>query len=78
MTKKMVYVAADPEQPGAAWAIMVDDLEFSKNPQNRKHMADTLSDWVKRGGIVQHVTLEEGKEMLRKWQRPFTQLNLFK
>jgi len=60
----MCYVAADPKQPGAAWAICVD---------NPKHRVDTLKnivEWERQGANVQLVGIEEGKAMLMKWVRP--------
>jgi hypothetical protein len=62
--KTMVYVAADPKQPGAAWAICVDRPEWAKDT------AKTISDWIKRGANVQRVGLEEGKEMIQRWVKP--------
>ena len=60
----MVYVAADPKQPGAAWAICVDRPEFAKDT------AKTIAGWVREGANVQRVDLEAGKAMLLKWVRP--------
>ena len=60
----MVYVAADPDQPGAAWAICVD------MPEHKKDTAKSIAQWVKEGATVQYVPLEVGREMLMKWERP--------
>lgn len=60
----MVYVAADPSQPGAAWGIVVDD---GKTP---KDVARTVSGWVKDGANVLRVDIDAGREMLLKWKRP--------
>lgn len=62
--KTMLYVAADPKQPGAAWAATVDEPKYAKDT------ADTLADWVMRGAIVQRVDRVTAMEMLRKWVRP--------
>lgn len=70
----MCYVAADPNQPGAAWGCRIDDPNYRDNPADKKQTAKTLADWVKRGGIIMYVPIEQGKEMLLKWVRP-TQKN---
>ena len=66
----MAYVHADPNQPGAAWACRLDDPNYRDNPADKKETARFLADCVKRGGIVQRVTVEEAREMLAKWVRP--------
>lgn len=63
----MVYVAEDRNQPGAAFAICVDEPKYAKDT------AETISDWVKRGGIVQRVDRATGLAMLDKWVRPAKQ-----
>ena len=60
----MVYVAADPDQPGAAYAITVD------MPQYAKDTAKTIAKWVKGGAHILRVTKDEGLVMLSKWKRP--------
>ena len=60
----MLYVAADPAQPGAAWAACVDD------PRYAKYTAKDLSDWIRDGAIVMRVTPEVAREMMGKWIRP--------
>jgi len=60
----MCYVAADPEQPGAAWAATAD------LPQYAKDTAKTIADWVRRGANVMRVPTAEAREMLSKWVRP--------
>jgi hypothetical protein len=60
----MVYVAADPTQPGAAWAIVVDD---GKHP---KDVAKSVAKWVREGANVMRVDIDTGREMLLKWERP--------
>lgn len=62
--RTMVYVAADPKQPGAAWAVCVD------NPEHQKDTARNISQWVREGANVQRVDLETGRAMLMKWVRP--------
>jgi hypothetical protein len=64
MTEEMVYVAADPQQPGAAWAICVDDGKFPKD------VARFVAETVKEGGHVMRVERAVGIEMLMKWVRP--------
>ena len=63
-TEPMAYVAADPLQPGAAWACTVDEPKYAKDT------AKALADWVKRGAIVQRVDLQTAREMMMKWERP--------
>lgn len=66
-TDRMVYVAADPEQPGAAWAIAAD-----AGPEDkvwRKELAKTLADWMRRGATVMHVTHRVGCDMLDKYEK---------
>mgnify|MGYP001615725089 CR=1 FL=1 len=64
MNDDMVYVAEDRGQPGAAFAICIDDIEYAKET------AKTLADWVKRGAIVHRCDREVGLVMLDKWVRP--------
>jgi hypothetical protein len=64
MSDCMVYVAADPKQPGAAWAICIDKPEWAKDT------AKSIAGWIKEGAQVQRVDLETGKAMLMKWVRP--------
>ena len=58
------YVAADPLQPGAAWAICVDKPKFAKDT------AKTVAGYIKEGATALRVTREVGLEMLGKWVRP--------
>jgi hypothetical protein len=60
----MVYVAADPDQPGAAWAACVDDPRWAKDT------AKDISGWVRKGATVMRVTPEVAREMMMKWVRP--------
>lgn len=62
--EKMVYVAEDPQQPGAAWAIAAD------HPAMKESLADEMADWIRKGAIVKRVTAAEGKEMFLRWQMP--------
>ena len=64
MNDEMCYVAADPKQPGAAWAFCIDD------PRWIKSTAVNISNWVKNGAKVEHVTEDVALEMLKKWVRP--------
>jgi hypothetical protein len=58
-----VYVAADPSQPGSAYAIIVDD------GRDLAHMHKRLAEWAADGAVPTRVTREEGLAMLEKWQR---------
>lgn len=60
----MVYVAADPEQPGAAWAGAVDEPRFAKDN------AKSIADWVRKGAHVMRVDVETARQMMAKWERP--------
>ena len=64
MDEGMCYVAADPEQPGSAWAATAD------NPQYAKHTAKTIAGWVREGANVMRVPTETARGMLKKWVRP--------
>lgn len=66
----MVYVAADPNQPGAAWAITVDKPEYAKDT------AKCLADWIRKGANVMRVDRETGIAMIDKWERPIKQRDL--
>lgn len=66
----MCYVAADPNQPRAAWAFRVDDPDYRDDPADKKQTAKSLADWVKRGGIIMYVPIEQAREMMLKWVRP--------
>lgn len=57
----MFYVAADPTQPGTAWAACVDD------PRLTEYTAKDLAEWVREGATVMRVTPEVAREMLSKW-----------
>lgn len=70
-SETMVYVAADPKQPGAAWAISVDKPEYAKE------LAKTIAGWIRRGANVMRVDMETGKQMLDKWERPAPAGDLF-
>jgi hypothetical protein len=62
----MVYVAADPEQPGTAYAIIVDD------GKEIVHMHELLVEWAKEGAVPMHVSRDVGVAMLQAWVRPGT------
>ena len=64
MNEEMCYVAADPSQPGAAWAAMADI------PEHIKDTAKTIAEWVQEGAHVMRVPTETAREMLSKWVRP--------
>ncbi len=60
----MCYVAADPEQQGAAWAATVDDPKYADSN------AKTLAKWIKQGANVLRVPTQTARDMLAKWERP--------
>lgn len=62
----MFYVAADPKQPGAAFAACRDE------PQFQNDTAESISDWVKRGAHVMRVDSATMMTMLTKWKHPVT------
>lgn len=64
----MVYVAADPAQPGAAWAAFVDDPKYGADM--KKDLAKEIASWVRKGAQVQRVSVEQARQMLTKWLRP--------
>ena len=64
MNEDMCYVAADPNQPGAAWGACID------MPGREKDTAKNIADWVRKGANVMRVPTETAWEMLSKWVRP--------
>lgn len=60
----LVYVAADPDQPGAAWAARVADLS------DKRATANKIAGWLRDGATVMLVTPEVAREMMGKWVRP--------
>jgi hypothetical protein len=64
----LVYVAADPEQPGAAWAAYVDDPTHIESV--KKNMAKEIASWVRKGATVQRVSAADARAMLAAWKRP--------
>lgn len=58
------YVAADPDQPGAAWGVCSD------RPEYKKDTAKDLARWLRQGAIIERVTVTRAREMLAKWERP--------
>lgn len=58
------YVAADPTQPGAAWAAAVDDPKYAKD------LARDVAGWIKRGANVMRVPTQTARDMMGKWVRP--------
>ena len=65
---EMWYVAEDPAQPGAAYAVSAEYRGDDK--AMRKRAAETISQWLKAGAIVHRMTLEQAREMLSRWVRP--------
>ena len=61
--EKMCYVAADPEQPGAAWAVAVDE------PGCAKYNARDIARWLKSGATVMRVPAQTARNMLIDWAR---------
>ena len=57
------YVAADPEQPGAAWAAIVI-------LDNQKDLSKFCAKEIKSGANIERVTVERAREMLCAWERP--------
>ena len=64
MEEDWCYVAADPKQPGAAWAICMDKPEWAKET------AKTVACYIKQGARVLRVDRITGLDMLNKWVRP--------
>jgi len=64
----MVYVAADPTQPGAAWAAFVDDPKYGQSI--KKDLAKEIASWVRAGAEVQRVSVQQARDMMAKWERP--------
>lgn len=64
MDEAMAYVAADPTQPGAAWACSVDEPKYAKDN------ARLIAGWVRKGAHVMRVTVPVAREMMAKWERP--------
>ena len=63
-TEPMAYVAADPDQPGAAWACRVDD------PKHAKDTAKAVAEWIREGANIMRVDIDTAREMMMKWERP--------
>ena len=60
----MCYVAADPTQPGTAWAVCVDI------PGSEKDTAKTVAGYMRKGANVIRVDLDTAKAMLARWAQP--------
>ena len=63
-SQAMFYVAADPSQPGAAWAACVDKPEYAKDT------ARDLAYWVRSGAKIERVDAVTMQGMLAAWTRP--------
>ena len=63
MTDHMCYVAVDPEQPGAAYAICVDDPDYPKDTAN------FVAREIRKGANVLRVDRSTGVGMIDKWVR---------
>ena len=61
---QFAYVAADPDQPGAAWACCVDKPEYKRNT------AKSIAEWARKGAHVMRVDVDTAREMMMKWERP--------
>lgn len=62
----MCYVAADPSQPGAAWAVCVDV------PGSERDTAKTIAGYLRDGANIMRVDYDTAKAMLARWVRPAT------
>ncbi|HET8550911.1 MAG TPA: hypothetical protein VFM97_00355 [Gammaproteobacteria bacterium] len=60
----MFYVAADPKQPGAAFAICADD------PSHLRDTAENVADWIRSGAKILRLDRKSAVEMLNRWKRP--------
>lgn len=60
----MFWVAADPLQPGSAFAACADD------PQYAAETAESLQDWRARGATPERVDSETMVKMLAAWKHP--------
>jgi len=60
----MCYVAADPTQPGAAWAVTVDKPEYAKDT------AKCIAQWIRKGAHIQRVDRDTAVAMMHLWVRP--------
>lgn len=61
---EMAYVAADPKQPGAAWACIVDDPKYINDT------AKEIAAWVRKGANVMRVDIDTARAMMMMWERP--------
>lgn len=59
----MMYVACDPRQPGAAYAICVSGSRFSE------WTAEEVRQWLLNGADVKIVEDAVAIEMLKKWRK---------
>lgn len=60
----MCYVAADPKQPGAAFAGCIDMPGFEKQT------AKDIASWKRRGGTIKHVDTATLSDMMGRWVPP--------
>lgn len=60
---EFAYIAKKKSQPGAAYAVCVDDLRF------KKETAEVVAEWITEGAIVERVPIEVAREMLGKYVR---------
>lgn len=58
---RMFYVAVDPSQPGAAWAVCGDKPEYAELT------LENICSWVRKGATVMRVDAITANEMLDKW-----------
>jgi len=66
----MCYVAVDPEQHDAAWAICEDD------PKRKKDVAKDVARWIEEGSNVMRVRSNVAIVMFEKWVRKRESLEL--
>ena len=66
MAKKdgMFWVAADPSQPGAAFAACADE------PRYEAENEETKADWIERGAEPKLVDADTMRQMLSAWKLP--------
>lgn len=62
--QRMIYVAADPRQPGTAYAGFVDDPQYIEN------IAERIRQHESEGACIMRVTPEKAQQMMGKWKHP--------
>lgn len=62
--QRSIYVAADPLQPGTAYAGFVNDPKYADN------IAQRIEEYEAEGAEIMLVTPEKALEMMAKWKHP--------